>query len=132
MIARAGPPSVHALGLAAVACALLGAAWTLPLDSPLLALLACPFRAATHLPCLACGCTRAFHFAVRGELVRALSFSPLGVVLALACALHLGWTMLRLCGLPFAPRIAATPFLRRVALLALAANWAFVALWGAA
>src|SRR5436309_1852186 len=62
VIARAGPPSVHALGLAGTALGLLCAAALLPLDAPPLSLLVCPIRAATGIPCLACGCTHAFHF----------------------------------------------------------------------
>ena len=127
MIVRAGPPSVHALGLAAVGAALLAAAAVLPLEAPPLSLFACPFRAATGLPCLACGCTHAFHFFVRGEMQSAFLSSPVGFLLALACAAHLLWTLLRLCGLPYAPGFAVTRRVRWAALVALAANWAFLA-----
>ena len=130
MIARAGPPSVHALGLAAVSVALLAAAALLPLDAPPLSLLACPLRAATGVPCLSCGCAHAFHFAVRGQLGAALASSPAGALLAVACAVHLIWTSLRLCGLPWALRFEMTARLRWAAAAALVANWAFVALWG--
>jgi Protein of unknown function (DUF2752) len=116
--------SVHALGLAAVAAALLAGAVFMPLD-----LIFCPFRAATGLPCLTCGCSHAFHFAVRGDLLAALRASPLGVALFLVCAAHLFWTLLRLAGLPFAPCLPSpTPALRLAAGCALALNWAFVAL----
>ncbi len=125
MIRRAGPPSVHALGLAAVSAALLVGAVIVPLDSPLLF---CPFRAATGLPCFGCGCTHAFHFLVRGEFAAALSASPLGALLALACAVHLLWTALRLCGLPYAPVLEPTRRLRWAAAGALAANWIFLVL----
>jgi hypothetical protein len=125
MIARAGPPSVHALGLAATAMAFLCAAVVLPLDAPPLSLFPCAFRAATGLPCLTCGCAHAFHFAVRGELGAALSASPLGTALALLCAAHVGWTLLRLAGLPFAPRLSQSA-LRWTAACALAANWLFL------
>ena len=128
MIARAGPPSVHAVALAGVSALLLAVAAALPLDAPPLSLLWCPFRAATGLPCLGCGCTHAFHFAVRGQILLALSYSPLGTLLALACAAHLIWTALRLAGLPLAPAISLTPRARWAAAAALAANWIFVAL----
>ncbi len=125
MIERAGPPSVHALGLAATGGALLFAAALLPLDAPPLSLFACPFRAATGIPCLTCGCAHAFHFAVRGEFGAALWASPLGAALALLCAAHLVWTLLRLAGLPWTPRFHPRA-LRWTAASALAANWLFL------
>src|SRR5439155_9671498 len=112
MIAHAGRPSVHALALACVAAVVLAASALLPLDAPPFALLACPFRAATGFPCIGCGGTHAFHFAVRGQLLLALSWSPLAALAAIAAAAHVAWTALRLVGLPFAPRIEATPALR--------------------
>jgi hypothetical protein len=127
VIARAGPPSVHALGLAAAGAALLAAAAVLPIDAPPLSLLVCPFRAATGLPCLACGCTHAFHFFVRGELAAATLASPLGTLLALACAVHLLWTLLRLAGLRYAPQVPVTRRARWAAAVALAVNWVFLA-----
>jgi hypothetical protein len=125
MMIRAGPPSVHALGLAGTALALLCAAALLPLDAPPLSLLVCPVRFATGIPCLACGSTHAFHFAVRGQLGAAFSASPLGALLAILCAVHVVWTLLRLAGLPWAPRLPARP-LRWTALAALGANWVFL------
>ena len=128
MIARAGPPSVHALALAGVAALLLAAAALLPLDAPPLSLLSCPLRAAIGIPCPGCGCTHAFHCAVRGQMLEACAHSPLGAALALACAVHLVWTLLRLAGLRAAPDLVLTPRLRWAAAAALAANWLFVAL----
>ncbi len=119
---------MHALGLLAAAAALLAAAAVLPLDAPPLSLLFCPFRAATGLPCLACGCTHAFHFFVRGQFAAAILASPLGTLLALACAAHVVWTLLRLCGLPWAPLLQPTRTVRWSAGILLAANWAFLAL----
>jgi Protein of unknown function (DUF2752) len=131
VIARAGRPSVHAVCLAGVAVLLLGAAAILPLDAAPLSLFPCPFRGATGWPCPGCGCTHAFHFAVRGELGLAISHSPLGTVLAVACAAHVVWTALRLSGLPYAPALELTRRARWAAVSALAANWLFVAVWGA-
>jgi len=131
VIVRAGAPSVHALALAAVGVLVLAAALVLPLDGPPLSLFACPFRALTGIPCLGCGMTHAFHFAVRGELVRAAAHSPLGLALALTCAAHAVWTALRLCGLPYAPRLPRIAGLRWAAAAALGANWIFL-LWSAA
>lgn len=128
MIARSGPPSVHALALAAAAALLLLAAAALPPDSPLLAAFACPLRTATGWPCLGCGFTHAFQFAVRGELAAALRSSPLGTALAFAAFAHAAWTALRLAGLPWAPRLVLTARRRWAFALCLLANWAFVAL----
>jgi hypothetical protein len=128
VIARAGRPSIHALALVGVAMALLAAAAALPLDGPPLSLLSCPFRTATGFPCLGCGCTRAFHFAVRGQLAASFSQSPLGALLALACAGHILWTLLRIAGLPYAPVVEPTRRVRWVAAFALAGNWLYVAL----
>ena len=126
-IARAGPPSIHAAAFAAVAVLLLAAAAALPIDAPLLALFACPFRAATGWPCLGCGFTHAFQFVVRGQLGEALAASPLGTLLAVAGAAHAAWTALRFSGLPWAPAIDAGTRMRWACAVALAANWMFVA-----
>lgn len=117
--------SVHELGLAAAAGALLAGGAVVPLDSPFLF---CPFRAATGLPCLTCGCTHAFHHFVRGEIADAFVSSPLGFLLAVACVLYVAWTVARLCGLPYALRLPATSALRWTAAAVLAANWAFLLL----
>jgi Protein of unknown function (DUF2752) len=128
---RSGSPSVHALGLAAVSAALLGAAALLPLDAPPLSLFACPFRAVTGWPCLTCGCTHAFAALVRLDFRGALVASPLGAALAAACAVHLVWTALRLCGLRRAPgTIRSTTGVRAAAVALLAANWVFLVLRG--
>lgn len=118
---------MHALALAGVSVILLGAAAALPPDSPVLAVFACPFRAATGLPCLGCGFTHAFQFTVRGQLGAAVRASPLGVLLALAAAAHAAWTALRLWGFPYAPRFTLTVRWRWACAVALAANWLFLA-----
>jgi len=131
-LVRAGPPSVHALGLAAAGLLLLLAAAVLPLDAPPLSLFSCPFRAATSLPCLSCGCTHAFAAAVRLRPLEALRSNPLGAFAAAAFAAHVIWTALRLCGLRWAP--APFPVTWRVrggAAALLGLNWAFLVLRGA-
>lgn len=127
---RTGPPSIHAIGFAGVAASLLCAAAVLPIDAPPLSLFACPFRAATGLPCLTCGCTHAFAHVVRGEVLAAFLASPLGALLAIACALHVLSTCARLCGFSWSlrlPRSLLAPRLSRAAVLgALALNWIFL------
>ena len=127
--ARSGPPSDHALGLAASCAAVLSAAALLPLDAPPLSLLACPLRAATGWPCLTCGCTHAFAAFVRFDFLAAVQASPLGAALAAACAVHVAWTVLRMCGFRWAPAsMTATPRIRAAALGLMAANWLFLVL----
>ena len=131
-VVPAGFPSVHALGLAAAGFSLLVAAAVLPLDAPPLSLFACPFRAATSLPCLACGATHAFAAVARLRLTDAFLASPLGALLAVACAVHAAWTALRLCGLRHAPAsFAVTARVRFFAIALLAGNWLFLVLHGA-
>jgi len=130
-VVRSGPPSAHALGLAAAGFSLLTAAAVLPLDAPPLSLFACPFRAATSLPCLSCGCSHAFAALVHLHPLQALAANPLGALAAGAVAVHVLWTALRLCGFRYAP--AAIPVPRRVrlgAIAMLALNWAFLILRG--
>jgi hypothetical protein len=129
-------PSVHSLGIAAGGGLVLLAAAVLPLDGPPLSLLACPLRAATGIPCLSCGATHAFHFAMHGDLVAALSANPLAALGAFLLAAHCALTALRLCGLPFAPALPRpsrkiSRLLRAGAVLVVVANWLFVALRGA-
>ncbi len=134
---RSGAPSVHALGIAAASAPVLAAAAMLPLDAPPLSLFACPVRAATSLPCLSCGATHAFHFVLHGQPLEALAANPLAALVALGLIAHFALTLLRLCGLPFAPApVCLSPraarLLRAGALAALAANWLFVLARGAA
>ena len=134
---RSGAPSVHALGMAAAAAPVLAAAAALPLDAPPLSLFACPLRAATSLPCLSCGATHAFHFLLHGQPLDALAANPLAAFVALGLVAHSALTLLRLCGLPFAPApLCPSPraarLLRAGAVAALAANWLFVLAHGAA
>lgn len=132
----AAAPSVHALGLAFAGALVLLAAAALPLGAPPLSLFPCPLRAATGLPCLSCGATHAFWFAMHGRPGAALASNPLAAIGALLIAAHCALTALRLCGLRFAPAIPrpsprAARRLRAGAVLVAVANWLFVALRGA-
>jgi hypothetical protein len=131
-IVPAGPPSAHALGLAGAGLTLLVAARLLPLDAPPLSLFDCPFRAATSLPCLSCGCTHAFAAVAHLHPLEAAAANPLGTLVALACAMHAAWTALRLCGLRYAPAtFAVTLRVRAFAAAMLVLNWAFLVVRGA-
>lgn len=75
-----------------VARALLALVLALPPDRLDDAPILCPFRRATGMPCPVCGITRSWSATLRGELVRALSFHPLGpLTLPLAVAFALGF-----------------------------------------
>ena len=108
----------------------LATAGLLPLDAPPLSLLACPFRAATGLPCLGCGCLHAFAAVAHLDPGAAFLANPLGSLVAVGGAVFALATALRLCGVHFAaPRMG--PARARVARIAVAvavvANWCFVA-----
>jgi hypothetical protein len=91
---------------------------------------ACPFRAATGLPCATCGMTHAFVLLARGELAAAFAASPLGALLAAGAwayaALDLLRAALRLPWPELSPR--ALQGLAALSVLALAANWAYLIL----
>jgi len=126
----AGAPSVVAVAWALLGALSLAAAALLRLDSPGLALLSCPLRAATGVPCPGCGGTHAFLLLGHGDFAGALFASPLWACVALGLWLHAALTLLRLLGLRRAVVLALPPERSRAARLAvgglLLANWAFV------
>lgn len=74
-----------------VARALLALVLALPPGRLEDALVLCPFRRATGVPCPVCGITRSWSATLRGRVWRALSYHPLGpVTLPLAVAFALG------------------------------------------
>jgi hypothetical protein len=89
---------------------------------------ACPFRAATGIPCATCGMTRALVALAHGDVPRALGASPLGALLAAgAWAFALAAGLRLLLGLGW-PRLGARAA-RAAALVglgALLANWAWL------
>jgi hypothetical protein len=119
----------RSLGHAEVFASLFGLSFLAARFLPLLDLgYACPFKAATGLPCATCGATRAAVFLAHGEPVRALLASPLA---ALAAALAWGFALLALVRLALGrpwPRVA--PGAARAAAmaggLALLANWTYL------
>lgn len=90
----------------------------------------CPFKVLTGFPCATCGMTHAFVRLARGDLLGALTASPLGTLVAAGCWLFAVANVLRLLfALPLPSLGAETA--RRCALVgfaALLANWAFLVL----
>lgn len=131
--AALAPPRVcgNAIVISALHLGALCAAGTLPLDAPPLSLLACPFRAMTGLPCLGCGCLHAFAAVAHLDLLAAFLANPIGALAAIAGIGFAAGTVLRLAGVPITlPRFPRerTRLARIAVLLAVAANWSFVAL----
>jgi hypothetical protein len=93
----------------------------------------CAFHALTGLPCLTCGATRSASHFLHGEFVASFLFNPLAFLVfcsavifdlyALA-VLVTGRPRLRLADLSVTQR----RFLRRAAILLLAANWLYLLL----
>ena len=125
-----GAPSLAAIAWALLGGLSLAAAALLRLDSPALALFACPLRAATGVPCPGCGATHAFVLLAHGDVAGAFFASPLWACVALGLWLHAGLTLLRLLGLRRAVVLSLPAERSRAARLAvgglLLANWAFV------
>ena len=92
----------------------------------------CMFRDMTGWPCLGCGLTRAADRFSHGNILGALSANPLGTLAAAAFALAVVLAVLHLAFKIRLPRVEFTSreaFWLRVGLgVALALNWAFVAL----
>jgi hypothetical protein len=131
--ATIAPPAVpgNAIVVSALHLGALLAAGVLPLDAPPLSLLACPFRAMTGLPCLGCGCLHAFAAVAHLDLAAALRANPLGALVAIGGICFAVGTALRLAGLALPlPRFpqGRAALARLAVLLAVAANWSFVAL----
>ena len=49
----------------------------------------CPIKRLTHLPCSACGTTRAIYLLLDGRLNESIQMNPLGLVTILLCLLAL-------------------------------------------
>jgi len=128
-----GAPSPPMPALAAIALATLAAARLYPFETH--PLFACPLRTLTGVACPTCGMTRAFVRTVHGNLAGAAAASPLGTMLALGAAVLVAWTLLRLTvvrrGLHVEFTRQEASVLRAAAVLAIAANWAWVATVGA-
>jgi hypothetical protein len=130
---RSGAPGTPSLALAGAGALSFLAAASLRLDAPGLLLFACPFRAATGLPCLGCGATHAFVHLAHGRLLLAIAANPLWALVAASWWAFSLFTVARRAGLSWTlawPALSPRSLRRlRFLLGALAfANWAFVAL----
>ncbi|MDR1859776.1 MAG: DUF2752 domain-containing protein, partial [Bacteroidales bacterium] len=54
----------------------------------------CLFKLVTHIPCPACGSTRAAQCLLHGNLHNALLINPLGVITALCMAVFPSWILI--------------------------------------
>jgi hypothetical protein len=128
--ARSGALPLGAIFLAIGALAAFAVA-VLHLDR--LPILVCLFRATTGVPCLTCGATRALGELVSGDVSGALAMNPLATVAAFALV---PWgvgdlalmTRGRALSLEVAP--AGARALRRLAVVAVIANWAYLVAMG--
>ena len=124
--AKAGALPLGAVFLALGATAGLAVA-VLHLDR--LPILFCLFRAATGLPCLTCGATRALGDLVAGDVSGALAMNPLATLAALALV---PWGIGDLALMPRGRALAlevpppAARALRVLAVVAVLANWAYL------
>jgi len=119
-----------AIVISALHLGVLATAGLLPLDAPPLSLLACPFRAATGLPCLGCGCLHAFAAVAHLDPGAAFLANPLGSLVAIGGVGFALATAVRLCGMPLAaPRLgpSGARFARIAIAVSIVANWCFVA-----
>jgi hypothetical protein len=94
-----------------------------------LPILVCLFRAATGLPCLTCGATRALGELVAGDVSGALAMNPLATLGAFALVpWGLGDLALMTRGRALSVEVAppAARALRVVAVLTVLANWAYL------
>lgn len=124
--AKAGAVPLGAIFLAMGTVAALAVA-VLHLDR--LPIFVCLFRAATGLPCLTCGATRALADLVAGDVSGALAMNPLATLMAFALVpWGIGDLVLMTRGhavsLEVAPGVARV--LRVVAVLAVIGNWAYL------
>ena len=124
--ARAGGLPLGAIFLGIGACAAFAVA-VLRLDR--LPILVCLFRAATGIPCLTCGATRAVAELVGGDVAGALAMNPLATLGTLALV---PWALADLALLPrgqaldvdLAPALAR--LVRIAVVVAVFANWVYL------
>lgn len=124
--ARAGALPLGAIFLGIGACAAFAVA-VLHLDR--LPILVCLFRAATGIPCMTCGATRAMAELVAGDIAGALAMNPLATLGAFVLVpWGVGDLALMTRGQALSLEVApgGARVLRYLAVAALAANWAYL------
>ena len=84
MVKVTARPDGVPLGAIFLAIAVLGAAAVAVLHLDRLPIVFCVFRAATGIPCLTCGATRAAGLLATGDLAGALAMNPLATLAGLA------------------------------------------------
>jgi hypothetical protein len=99
-------------------------------------LVVCPLKTIAHIPCPACGMTRAFVRVMHAQWSAALHVSPLGSLLAVAAAMITIYGLLRITVLRSGIVFHVTPresLMLRVGLVSAAlVNWTYLIVSGAA
>jgi len=129
MVKVSARPDGLPLGAIFLAVAVVGAAAVAVLHLDRLPILFCAFRAATGIPCLTCGATRAAGLLATGDVHGAFAMNPLATLGALALV---PWGLADLAllarGRALAVEIAppAAWAVRRLAIAAVIVNWAYL------
>ena len=129
MVKVSARPDGVPLGAIFLAIAVVGAAAVAVLHLDRLPIVFCVFRAATGIPCMTCGATRAAGLLATGDLAGALAMNPLATVAAIALV---PWGLADLAllarGRALALEIAppAAWAVRGLAFAALMGNWAYL------
>jgi uncharacterized protein DUF2752 len=129
MVKVSAQPDGAPLGAIFLGIAVVGAAAVAVLHLDRLPILVCMFRAATGIPCLTCGATRAAGLLAMGDVAGALAMNPLATLGALALV-PWGLADLALFARGKALLVEVTPpaarAMRGLAVAAVVGNWAYL------
>ena len=129
MVKVSARPDGLPLGAIFLAIGVLGAAAVAVLHLDRLPIIVCVFRAATGIPCLTCGATRAAGLLVTGDVAGALAMNPLATLGALALV-PWGLADLALVARGRALSVELAPpaawAVRGLAIAAVIGNWAYL------